>query len=187
MIIADRLRTTNRAEYILYMWQVEDILRAYRLDMDEVREHYLPKFQVAPEERAKMEEWYGNLCRMMSEEGLKDGGHLQINKNALASLEELHRRLLASEKFPYYREMYYKVLPYIVELRAKNASPSGAQDASGTSEIETCFIARYGVLLLCMQGKAVTEQTLKATRDISTLLGQLSDYYLKDQQEPLEL
>lgn len=191
MIIANRLRTSNRAEYILYMWQVEDLLRAYNLDMDEVREHYLPKFQVSPEKRAKMEQWYADLCRMMTEEGLKESGHLQINKNALADLKDLHHRLLASDKFPYYREMYYRVLPYIVELRAKSVAAKSetakTHPDTEVSELETCFEALYGVLLLRMQGKKVSEQTAKATKDISTFLGQLSDYYIKDQQETLEL
>ena len=29
MIIAEKLSKTNRAEYLLYLWQVEDLLRAY--------------------------------------------------------------------------------------------------------------------------------------------------------------
>ena len=34
---------------------------------------------------------------------------------------DLHLQLLRSPKFPYYNSAYYKVLPYIVELRAKGA------------------------------------------------------------------
>lgn len=184
MIIAERLRQTNRAEYILYMWQVEDILRVYHLDLDELREHYLSGFQLSPEGMAKTEGWYADLCRMMAEEGLREGGHLQINKNALSDLEELHTRLLRSEKFPYYRQMYYRVLPYIVELRAKN---QGMNTTVHPTELETCFNALYGVLILRMQGKTVSDETQKAAKDISTLLGQLSEYYQKDKEEPLDL
>ena len=34
MIIARRKRKENIAEYLLYMWQVEDLIRANNFDMD---------------------------------------------------------------------------------------------------------------------------------------------------------
>ena len=34
MIIAEQLRNSNRAEYLLYMWQVEDLIRAYDCDIE---------------------------------------------------------------------------------------------------------------------------------------------------------
>ena len=78
--------------------------------------------------------------------------------------------------------MYYRVLPYIVELRAKQKpAPSEAE-----SELSTCFGLLYGVLMLRLQHKPVSAETEKAVKDISTLLGQLSDYYFKDKQEPIE-
>ena len=41
-------------------------------------------------------------------------------------------------------------------------------------------------LMLRLQHKPVSAETEKAVKDISTLLGQLSDYYFKDKQEPIE-
>ncbi|WP_347164130.1 DUF4924 family protein, partial [Parabacteroides merdae] len=37
MIIARRKRKENIAEYLLYMWQVEDLIRANNFDMDSIR------------------------------------------------------------------------------------------------------------------------------------------------------
>jgi len=181
MIVAENLRSKNRAEYLIYLWQVEDLMRAYGFDMERVRKEYLSHFQLPQDKMQATEQWYSDICQMMLEEGLREKGHLQINRNILAELEELHNRLLASSKFPYYSQMYYKVLPYIVEIRSKG----GADD--GCSELETCFNTLYGTLLLRLQHKDISEDTQKATRDISTLLGQLSDYYFKDKQEPLDL
>ncbi|MBR1889125.1 MAG: DUF4924 family protein [Alloprevotella sp.] len=180
MIIANRLRQTNRAEYILYMWQVEDILRSYHCDMEHVRHDYLVRFTLPDDTRAEMEQWYANLCNMMKEEGVAQTGHLQINKNAVQELVELNSQLLDSEKFPYYQQLYYKVLPYIVEIRAKGADKS-------VGEIETALQTLYGLVLLRLQGKEVSPQTLSAAKDLSTLLGQLSDYYLKNRQGELDL
>lgn len=179
MIIADQLRKKSRAEYLLYMWQVEDLIRAYHLDTERIKSEYLCQFRLEEQQLKQTEEWYANLCDMMRNEGVSQNGHLQINKNILLELEELHEKLLKSGKFPYYHEMYYKVLPYVVELRAKG----GHQEES---ELQTCFEALYGILLLRLQHKPITPETEKAQKDISTLLGQLSDYYNKDKQEPID-
>lgn len=178
MLIANQLKKKNRAEYLLYMWQVEDIIRAYHCDIDELKQHYLLRFNVDNDTRHQMETWYGNLCSMMQEEGLKKAGHLQINKICIQQLNELHLQLLQSTKFPYYRSAYYKILPYIVELRRKNAKEE--------TELQTCFDALYGVMLLHLQKKNVSPETEKATKDISTFLGMLSDYYLKNENDPID-
>jgi len=87
--------------------------------------------------------------------------------------------LLSSSKFPFYNAEYYKVLPYIVELRNHGADKE-------ENEIETCFNALYGTMLLRLQKKEITPNTQTAVKEISTFVGMLNDYYLKDKQQPLE-
>ena len=41
-------------------------------------------------------------------------------------------------------------------------------------------------MLLRLQKKPVTSETEAAVKDISALLGQLSDYYFKDREDPIE-
>ena len=116
---------------------------------------------------------------MMNEEGCRENGHIQINKVVLQQLEELHVQLLGSSKFPFYNSEYYKVLPYIVELRNHGAHKE-------ENEIETCFNSLYGVMMLRLQKKDISLETQHAVKEISTFIGMLNDYYLKDKQEPLE-
>ncbi len=179
MLIAEKLRKTNRAEYLLYMWQVEDLLRSYDCDAERVKTDYLSRFQADEPTREKLSVWYADLCTMMLGEGLREQGHLQINRNVLQEFEELHARLLKSGKFPYYREMYYRVLPYIVELRAKGRPTE-------ETELQTCFEALYGVLMLRLKRVEISGETDKAMKDISAMLGQLSDYYNKEAAGELE-
>ncbi len=147
--------------------------------MARVKSEYLVRFDLDETKRSETEKWYENLCTMLREEGLQQGGHLQIHKNILADLEDFHLRLLASQKFPYYREMYHRVLSYIVEVRAKG------ENANAT-ELETCFNTLYGLLLLKLQKKDISTETQQAASHISNMLGTLSDYYLKDKVEPIE-
>lgn len=56
---------------------------------------------------------------MMRAEGVTEKGHLQINRNVIRNLTDLHADLLASTKYPFYNAAYFKALPFIVELRQK--------------------------------------------------------------------
>ena len=178
MLISQELRRTNIAEYVLYMWQVEDIIRAYGCDLARIRREYISRFELTDEQREDMIDWYGNLIRMMREEGKTQGGHLQIIKIVTQQMAELHEMLMQSPNFPFYNAEYYKVLPFIVELRSK-----GSKDVS---EIETCLNALYGVMMLRLQKKEISTSTENAVKEITTFLGMLSDYYKKDKEEGLK-
>lgn len=185
MLIARRLRDHNLAEYLLYMWQVEDIIRANGCDIDRLRANYLVHFEAEGEQRAELEQWYADLCEMMRSEGKMQGGHLQINLNVVEGLAELHEALIASDKYPYYRQLYYKALPLIVELRAKGVDHH--REPGIRDELNVCFELLYGIMLLRLQKKEISAQTRQAAETISTFLGQLSDYRKAQKNGTLEL
>ena len=180
MFIAQELRKKNIAEYLLYMWQVEDTIRAFGCSLSRIRDEYVSRFDYDDEQKEEEIDWFGNLIRMMNQEGCREKGHLQINRVTMQTLEELHQQLLQSPKFPFYNSTYYKVLPFIVELRSHGASKED-------NEIETCFNALYGVMMLRLQKKEITPNTAHAVKEISTFIGMLSDYYKKDKEEGLRL
>ena len=179
MFIADKLRKKNIAEYLLYMWQIEDTIRAFGFSMSRIRHEYIDKFDYTDEQKEEETDWFGFLIRMMNQEGCREKGHLQINKVTLQQMEELHAQLTHSTKFPLYISEYYKVLPYIVELRNRGANKE-------ENEIETCLNSLYGVMMLRLRQKEISPDTEHAIKEISTLIGMLSDYYKKDKEEPLE-
>ena len=180
MYISQDLRKRNIAEYLLYMWQVEDIIRAYGCSLARIRREYIDRFDYTDEQKEEMADWYGNLVRMMNSEGCRENGHLQINKIVIQQLSELSAELLASSNFPFYNSEYYKVLPFIVELRKRGADKE-------ENEIETCFNALYGVMMLRLQNKPVSPDTEHAIKEITTFIGMLNDYYMKDKQGELKL
>lgn len=180
MFVSQQLRKKNIAEYLLYMWQVEDILRAYDCSLSRIRKEYIEQFDYTDEQKEEMTDWYGDLVRMMNREGCREKGHLQVNKIVLQQLIELNAELLESTKFPFYTSEYYKVLPYIVELRRRGMSHD-------EPEVETCFNALYGVMMLRLQKKEVSPDTLHAVKEITTFIGMLNDYYFKDKNGELKL
>lgn len=181
MYISQQLKQQNIAEYLLYMWQVEDLIRANGFDIEQIKRNVIDTYPSLTEEQKKeLARWYEDLINMMHDEGVMQKGHIQINKNIIVWLTDLHLRLLRSPKFPYYSAAYYKALPFIVELRAKGADKD-------VPELETCFDAMYGVLMLKLQKKEVSEETQKAIKVIGDLLAMLAGYYIKDKKGELDL
>ena len=178
MFVAQELKKKSIAEYLLYMWQVEDIIRACGCSLPVIKKHYIENFDFTPEQKEEEIDWFGNLIRMMNEEGKRESGHLNINKVLLQDVIDLHGMLLQSTKFPIYNGEYYKVLPFFVELRNR-----GDKDVN---EIESCLDALYGVMLLRLQKKPITPETERAIKEITTFVGLLSDYYIKDRTEGLK-
>ena len=173
MFIAQELRKKSIAEYLLYMWQVEDIIRAYDCQLSRIKREYISRFDYTDEQKEELTDWYGNLVTMMNQEGKRQGGHLQINMIIVQDMNELHNQLLQSSRFP-----FYNALPFIVELRNKGEK--------NVNEIETCLNALYGTMMLRLQNKKISPDTEHAIKEISTFIGMLSDYYIKDKNEGLK-
>ena len=180
MIIAKRKRKENIAEYLLYMWQVEDLIRANRFDMDSIRRTVIAHYAQPASVKEEIAQWYQELIDMMRSEGVMEKGHIQLNKNVIIALTDLHLRLLRSTKEMVYGATYYKTLPFIVQLRAK----SGGEELP---EIETCFNALYGYLLLKMQHKEVSAETTEAIKQITAFVALLSEKYRADMNNELDL
>lgn len=184
MLIALQKKKENIAEYLIYMWQIEDLLRACHLDEQMVEERLVARFKqvegISEETMKQISQWYKDLNQMMLSEGKRDSGHLQINENTLIDLTDLHLRLLKNGKDAIYTSCFYSTLPIIVELRSKEG-----EEKKG--ELETCFTALYGVLMLRLQGKEISSETDLAIKQISKFVALLSEKYRQYKNGELEL
>ncbi|MDE6480296.1 MAG: DUF4924 family protein [Muribaculaceae bacterium] len=181
MITASQKKRENIAEYLLYMWQIEDLIRAFGLDLDRIQENIVNRHDgISEEQRKEMSEWYESLIDMMRREGVVEKGHLQINKNVIIALDDLNASLVKDPKYAKYAAEYYKVLPLIVELRARAGE-------NKVGEMETLFNFLYGILMLKIQGKEISQETLDAAKEVSHFVGTLAQYYKKDFNNELDL
>lgn len=178
MYIASKKHKENIAEYLLYMWQIEDLIRANWLDIDRIKANVIDRFNLDPSQEKEMVEWYESLIDMMRRENVEKSGHLQLNKNVIIQLTDLHLALLKDPRFPGYTAEFYKTLPFIVELRAKAGDKT-------LGEIETCFNALYGMLMLRLQSKEITPETKNAITQISRFIALLTKDYHLDREDKL--
>jgi hypothetical protein len=177
MIIAQDKKKTNLAEYILYMWQVEDIIRAYQFNIDKIDENIIKQFNQPEAAQNEIRDWYENLIEMMKIEKVEETGHLQILKNNVNELYDFHVYLLTKGKDSAYNNHYQQALGNITEFREKSKATQENND------IEVCLTALYGILMLKLQGKEISKDTLSAITTFSQMISELTAKYKAFEEE----
>ena len=148
----------NIAEYILWLWQMEDYLRAF------------------PEQAEATQELH-ELNEMMHREGIIEGGHLQLAQNALAELEDLNDQLLDEEAT--YRAAIIRLQPSLNLLKAKTDRPT-------MSDIEACFVLLYQIMMLRLQKREISPETADVQQRATQLLQYLSKTYINVQSDNVQ-
>lgn len=172
MLIAQKLIKENIAEYILYMFNVEDIIRAYALDIDKIERDLIAAYNVPDTERHKIKEWYESLIDMMRSENVQQSGHIQLIKNILSDLEDMHKYLLETGKDVAYNAKFYHILPSITVLKGKTTDPT-------VPDIEMCFIFLYGIINLRRTHKEISQATQQTADETGKFMVLLSKNYIK--------
>ncbi len=176
MIIAQKKRTENIAEYIIYMWQIEDLIRAYNFDINLIEKNYISNFDIDNNKKTETKQWYQNIIEMMTIENVRKNGHIQINKNLINELNLFHLQLLKNPEEQEYKEIFELAKPNINHVLHK-------LNDGATSDIDVCFTALYGVLLLRIQKKKILDQTNDAIQTISKLIAHLSAKYMNNKKK----
>lgn len=170
MLTARTKRNENIAEYILYMWQVEDIIRALGLQDESISTYVRAQYKLGEPELSQTEEWYLALADQMRSQGLSESGHLPQLRMLIADLQELSDKLLKMPSQTLYSTVYFRTLPSLIQLKDRSGN-------DGQSEVETAFVGVYGYLTLRARQENISEETTAAIKQISTFLAMLSDRY----------
>ena len=76
MLIANQKKESNIAEYILYMWQIEALIRSCNLSIYELEDAVISHYGVSGKEQLEITKWYKTLIAEMKSQGIKQTGHL---------------------------------------------------------------------------------------------------------------
>jgi hypothetical protein len=180
MLIAQEKRKTNIAEYILYMWQVEDLIRAHQFNIDLIEQNLISQYSQPAKIKNEVRDWYANLMLMMYREGIKEKGHLSFLKSLLDEITDLHVRLLNREEETGYQDIYRKAVENLEMFKKKSADPR-------VGDIEASLNALYGLLLLRLKKQSVNRETEIAMASFSRLLAILSQKFLKIERGEMEI
>lgn len=177
MIISQELRQTNIAEYILYMWQTEDQVRALRFNIDIIKEKIIDLYPADDNVKNNIKLWYESIISMMQLEGIEKVGHLQIMKNIVSDMYDLHLRLLAEGKEYKYQKSYADALPHIQLLRSRLTDES-------FNEIDVSLHGLYGILLLKLKNVQISDETNDSVNSIKAMISILASKYHEREKNP---
>ena len=180
MIIAQEKRKSNIAEFILYMWQVEDLIRASKFNFSHIDKIVISKFSLPEETLNEIRTWYMNLITLMIDENIQERGHMSFLTNLIRELNDLHLRLLHAADEKKYQEIYQKAGENIKSFKQK--SPE-----TYASEIEICLTGLYGYLMLRLKQSEVSAETKAAMTSFSNLLAALSTRFREIEEGLKEL
>ncbi|MCT4639828.1 MAG: DUF4924 family protein [Bacteroidales bacterium] len=172
MIIARDKKQKNIAEYVIYMWQVEDLIRACNFDIEIIQKSVIDKFNQPEEVMSDIRQWYTHLIKMMQDEKIQKSGHLQFMKNTVNDIYNTHLYLLNKESDSEYIRLYNDAQQQMQMLVQKNKGESA-------NEVELLFVALYGFLMLRLKGESVSENTQSDIRKISSLVSYLSEKHMR--------
>lgn len=180
MFIALQKREENVAEYMLYMWQIEDIIRALELDINKIKAYVEQGYDLSQEQKEQVFAWYFTLSERMQEEGVQKSGHMMELTDLMGQLEEVSQQLLRMPSQSLYSSVYFQTLPSIIQLRQLSGG-------NALGEIETCFVGIYGYLTLKARGEEVSEETESSIKQFSTFLAMLADRFREVEEGKLIL
>ncbi len=179
MLVANKKRKENIIEYILYLYQVENLIRAFNLDMEMIKARLIPSYQADKKTKSEIIDWYKNLVIMMEKEGIQKEGHFRFLQNLIMDVNEVHIKLIDTEADKIYPQTFKSVAGLVGELKHKNQKAK--------NDIELCLDTIYGYLLLKMQKKEISHETEDAVIRLSSWMNALAKLYKDYESGDLEL
>ena len=181
MYISRDKRKNNIAEYILYMWQIEDLIRAFNFNIEKINTELVSQYDVSAEERVEIKNWYAGLAESMLAEGIRNNGHLHYLDSLTEELNDFHFRLIDSSHHSEYQKKYMITVRDISELRLKMGKKERISD------MEVCLTALYGLLLMRLKKRQVSKDTEKVLNSFSELLADLSRIFKSYETGKIEI
>lgn len=173
MDIAKAKRRENIAEYILYLWQLEDLLRALQFSPEAVFSQLIePRTDIPEEKKHLFLLWYMDLANLLHQEGKDEKGHLEHTLHLIADLHDLHLQLLKLPIGAHYRQTWARLEPELPRLRTVVGNP-------GMSDTELLFRALYAAMLYRIKGQGDKSAVTDTLELISPVVAELADMYRK--------
>lgn len=175
MLIANAKRKSNIIEYILYMYQIEDIIRSFQFDIGVIENTVIKEYQQGDIIQKEIKDWYLSLIGEMKQEQIEKKGHLMRLKEIINELQHLHLKLLTTVQDKKYIGLYESARPILKELLLKSV---GEQL---NNEMEIALHGLYGLLLLKLKEKEIAEETQLGMQKVSALLAYLAYSYQQEE------
>lgn len=168
MTIAEKKKKENIAEYLLFLWQMEDLVRAANFDISVIRS-FLAN-EIDADSLDKEMDWFGSLIRAMQNGGVQQKGHVEEVNELLIELNYLHHTLLNILHHDQFAEVWSSA-----ELNLRDFLEMSGNKSM--NPVEACLTALYGLMMLRLKKQEVSEETMKAMNTFRSYISMLSEQY----------
>lgn len=179
MYISRQKKQENIAEYVLYMWQIEDVIRACGLDLEKIDRTIIAQQNLTENQQEELRNWFKDLCNRMKIQKIEQVGHLNEVDEVVEELSMLHNSLLTYYNDERYIEVYSEAERFMDEFKKVSNNPTA-------SNIEVLFSALYAKLILRIQGKDISSSTEEAFQAFRNVLAYLAAKYKQLQNGELQ-
>jgi len=178
--IAIEKHNTNIAEYVLYMWQIEDLIRSCKFDIGFIQDSIINRYDASEQAKEEIKNWYEGLIKAMKKQHIEEKGHLSEINELILELSFLHNSLLNIYNDEEYILLHQIAANNIAELQKRSKGEN-------LNDITVCLNGLYGLLLLKLQKKEISKETSEAMTTFSQMLGFLSKKYREIKEGKFEL
>ena len=181
MDIAQAKRRENIAEYILYLWQLEDLLRALQFSPEAIYTQLVaPRKDLTEEQKSAFLMWYMDIANLLHQEGKEEKGHLEHTLHLIGDLHNLHLQLMKLPAGEHYRKTYARLEAELPRLRSVAGNP-------GMSDTELGFRALYAAMLYRTKGQGDKSAVTDTLEFVSPAIGELAAIYGKVERGEIDL
>ena len=181
MDIAQAKRKENIAEYILYLWQIEDLLRALQFSPEAIYSQLVAPRQIEEEQKHVYLLWYMDIVNLLKKEDKEESGHLEHTLHLIGDMHNLHLQLMQNPVCEHYRTTFARLAPQLPMLHTLVKK----EDVCDT---EICFRALYAAMLYRIKGDKKRAEAINDTIElVSPVVAELAAMYGKVERGEIDL
>lgn len=170
MFVIQEKKKQNIAEFLILMYQIEDLIRSYDFDLQRIEKEFVSPQLASPSLLPKMMEWYRSMVKEMQSNKLEKKGHVSEVEEVTNELIYVHNALLGMLSDEKYKGLYENADQHITAFREKS-------DLGNIHPIQVCLNALYMKLLLKMKGQDISAATEEAFDSMRILVAYLTKKY----------
>lgn len=168
MLIAEKKKKENLAEYIVYMYQTEMLIRNFDFNITLIEQHIIaniPEEKLDIQGKQELRAWYQGILEQMIAEGIQNTGHLASVQKQVQKLSDLSVQLLTydTDYQPIFNEARPAIRENILAAEGKVSDP-----------IQACLNGVFGLMITRMNGKEIPEHVQPQLNHFGNVLSYLS-------------
>jgi hypothetical protein len=172
MIPAEVKKKENIAAYIIHMYQTEDLILTYQFNLNDIHEYVIKHMSKNEAILKELLLWYADIIdQMQSEKIVSSKRRLLSTQDYVSKLTDIHKTLLESDDN--YTSTFNK---------AKGNIDQNIKLSENMIEnpVQICLNGIYGMLLLKLNGKKVSDNQQAMLANFGSVLEYLSNAYKKE-------